>query len=119
MIEFQQENPSPQATSPKTKQPVEITPSPTQADKTHMNSMQSEDVPYCIALYDFPGETPEDLSFDPGDRIELVEHVGADWLKGSLRGNTGIFPAAFVEIHKDLTGTAKIDNFSRRNKVRI
>ena len=64
-------------------------------------------MPYCIAIYDFTGETAEDLGFVTGDRIELLEHIGADWLKGSLRGNTGIFPAGFVEIHKDLTGTVK------------
>ena len=105
-FEFQQESPSPKATSPRAKHSEKnAPPSPTQADKPPVNPTQSEDVPYCIALYDFLGETPEDLSFVPGDRIELLEHVGTDWLKGLLRGNTGIFPAAFVEIHKDLAGT--------------
>ena len=64
-------------------------------------------MPYCIAIYDFPGESPEDLCFMTGDRIEMLEKLGADWLKGSLHGKTGIFPAAFVEIHKDLTSTGK------------
>ena len=62
------------------------------------------EMPYCVAIYDFSGETPDDLSFVSGDRIELLEHVGADWLKGSLNGRTGMFPSAFVEIHEDVTG---------------
>ena len=61
-------------------------------------------MPYCVAIYDFSGETLDDLSFVSGDRIELLEHVGADWLKGSLNGRTGMFPSAFVEIHEDITG---------------
>lgn len=63
-----------------------------------------DQVPYCIALYDFPGETEEDLSFVAGDRIELLERIGTDWLKGCVHGTTGMFPAAFVEILEDLTG---------------
>ena len=66
------------------------------------------EMPYCVAIYDFPGETPDDLSFVVGDRIDLLEHVGADWLKGSLHGKTGMFPTAFVEIRKDLTGKSSM-----------
>ena len=46
-------------------------------------------------------ETTEDLSFVPGDVIELVERVDESWLKGYLRGQVGIFPQAFVRIERD------------------
>ncbi|KAL4229839.1 hypothetical protein ACF0H5_010231 [Mactra antiquata] len=58
---------------------------------------------YCIALFDFPGPTDEDLTFNEGDRIEIVERIGDEWLKGRLHGHVGMFPAAFVEIKVDVT----------------
>ena len=57
---------------------------------------------YCVAEYQFPGEADGDLPFDEGDTITLLERVGADWLRGSLNGRTGVFPSGFVRIVKDL-----------------
>lgn len=49
------------------------------------------------ALYDFqPTETGE-LQFQKGDIIAVFESVYKDWWKGSLRGQTGIFPLNYVE----------------------
>ena len=50
------------------------------------------------ALFDFDGETSEDLSFKEGDHIELIEQIDSDWLKGKARGKVGMFPASFVDI---------------------
>ncbi|KAF2227466.1 hypothetical protein BDZ85DRAFT_188337, partial [Elsinoe ampelina] len=55
------------------------------------------------ALYDFtPSETGE-LAFRKGDVIAVLESVFKDWWKGSLRGNTGIFPLNYVEKLQDPT----------------
>ncbi|KAJ5928974.1 hypothetical protein N7466_007930 [Penicillium verhagenii] len=49
------------------------------------------------ALFDFqPSETGE-LQFRKGDIIAVLESVYKDWWKGSLRGQTGIFPLNYVE----------------------
>ncbi|XP_041125892.1 SH3 domain-containing protein 19 [Polyodon spathula] len=52
---------------------------------------------WCEALYDFAGQTNEDLSFLKGDRILITEKVDSEWYRGRLNGKEGIFPAVFVE----------------------
>ena len=49
------------------------------------------------ALYGFVGDTDGDLSFAAGDVIGDVGAVDAEWLRGTLRGRTGIFPTKYVE----------------------
>ncbi|XP_074549964.1 neutrophil cytosol factor 2 [Halichoeres trimaculatus] len=52
---------------------------------------------YFVALHSYESVNPEDLSFHEGDKIAFLSRVNQDWLEGQLNGNTGIFPAAFVE----------------------
>ena len=63
--------------------------------------------PHCVAQYDFNAEEPGELSIRTGDVIMLVEKVDADWLKGRLRGQEGIFPSGFVEVKVDLPPKSK------------
>ncbi|GAA5882954.1 hypothetical protein JCM16303_006671, partial [Sporobolomyces ruberrimus] len=52
------------------------------------------------ALYDFTGQTHEELEFKRGDLIRVVECLYEDWWKGenlSRRGRVGIFPRNHVE----------------------
>jgi len=55
------------------------------------------------ALYDFKPSEPGELEFRAGDTIAVLESVYKDWWKGSLRGNTGIFPLNYVEKLQDPT----------------
>ena len=55
-----------------------------------------------MATFSFSSEGPGELSISVGDRIELVERVDKDWLKGRLKGQEGIFPAGFVDIIVDV-----------------
>lgn len=55
------------------------------------------------ALYDFKPSEPGELEFRAGDIIAVLESVYKDWWKGSLRGNTGIFPLNYVEKLQDPT----------------
>ncbi|KIH58591.1 SH3 domain protein [Ancylostoma duodenale] len=48
------------------------------------------------AIYDYQSNTPGDLSFRVNDQITVTERVGPDWLRGTLHGREGIFPANFV-----------------------
>ena len=50
-----------------------------------------------VALYDFSGQTREDLSFKQGDRILVTKHLDVEWWTGRLNGREGIFPRAFVK----------------------
>ncbi|XP_068566164.1 neutrophil cytosol factor 2 [Cebidichthys violaceus] len=50
-----------------------------------------------VALHSYESSNPEDLSFHEGDTITLLSRVNQDWLEGRCNGNTGIFPASFVE----------------------
>ncbi|KAM6971939.1 SH3 domain-containing protein 19 [Aplochiton taeniatus] len=51
---------------------------------------------WAVALYDFSGESEEDLSFQQGDHILVTQHLDADWWSGRLNGREGFFPVAFV-----------------------
>ena len=55
------------------------------------------------ALYDFQPSEAGELQFRKGDIIAVIESVYKDWWKGSLRGQTGIFPLNYVEKLTDPT----------------
>lgn len=55
------------------------------------------------ALYDFQPSESGELQFRKGDVIAVLESVYKDWWKGSLRGQTGIFPLNYVEKLQDPT----------------
>ena len=55
------------------------------------------------ALYDFQPSEPGELQFRRGDIIAVLESVYKDWWKGSLRGQSGIFPLNYVEKLQDPT----------------
>lgn len=58
--------------------------------------------PRCRARFDFDGDGAEDLVFEEGDVIRLLERVGPEWRRGELNGHKGLFPLAFVEVIEDL-----------------
>ncbi|KAM6147925.1 SH3 domain-containing protein 19, partial [Erethizon dorsatum] len=49
------------------------------------------------ALYDFHGESEDELSFKAGDIISELESVDDDWMSGELTGKSGIFPKNYVQ----------------------
>jgi len=51
---------------------------------------------FCTALYDFECQAEGDLSFNVGDRIEIVQKTASaqDWWTGKLDGRQGSFPGA-------------------------
>lgn len=48
------------------------------------------------AMYDLNTSEKDELSFNKGDIIIVLEQVYRDWWRGSLRGNIGIFPLNYV-----------------------
>lgn len=53
-----------------------------------------------VVLYEYEARTPEELSLQPGDVINIVD-IDQDWCTGTFRGQTGFFPTSFVELHAD------------------
>lgn len=47
-------------------------------------------------LYDFEGESSDELPFRRGDTIRVLEKVSEEWWRGELRGRTGIFPTNYI-----------------------
>lgn len=60
--------------------------------------------PYGIALYDFPEEREDDLSFKEGDIIYLIKRINDDWMEGRIGSRQGIFPTNFIDIKVQLPG---------------
>lgn len=57
------------------------------------------------ALFEYVAQQSDDLGFAVGEVITVEERIGSDWLRGSLNGRSGMFPATFVE-EFDYTGRA-------------
>ncbi|KAI0286040.1 hypothetical protein BGY98DRAFT_909493 [Russula aff. rugulosa BPL654] len=49
------------------------------------------------ALHSFEPTEPNELAFDKGDIIKVVNREYKDWWRGQIRGRTGIFPVNYVE----------------------
>jgi len=47
--------------------------------------------------YNEDGNDPQDLSFQPGDIIEIVQETNNDWWTGRYNGREGLFPSTYVE----------------------
>lgn len=67
---------------------------------TEPRSLEQQSKPSKVrAMYDFVGQTPEELEFRRGEVIRVVECLYEDWWKGeNSRGRIGIFPRNHVEV---------------------
>ena len=53
------------------------------------------------AMYSYQPEHPDDLGFEVGDLISVLEQTG-DWWKGELNGKQGFVPfVSFLFIYTD------------------
>lgn len=48
------------------------------------------------ALYAFPGENSDDLSFEEGAKLTVISRISEDWLYGEYNGRKGQFPVNYV-----------------------
>ena len=58
--------------------------------------------PTAKALYFYVGANTDELSFDKGEIISLIERVNQEWYKGKIGKSVGLFPANHVEVIVDL-----------------
>lgn len=78
---------------PRTRKVKNVSPQGTGLD--HLAAPRAE------ALFDFTGNSKLELNFKAGDVIILLSRINKDWLEGTAKGVTGIFPVSFVKILKD------------------
>ncbi|XP_074784546.1 vinexin isoform X2 [Athene noctua] len=66
-----------------------------------------------LALYNFRGELPVELSFRKGERVCLVRRVDENWYEGRISGTSrqGIFPATYVQVLKEPRVKATAEDF--------
>lgn len=64
--------------------------------KEQTDGKQEKEI-HLVAIHSYESSNAEDLNFQQGDTIILLSRVNQDWFEGQSNGNTGIFPAAFVE----------------------
>jgi signal transducing adaptor molecule len=69
------------------------------------------------ALYDFSPSESGELPFRRGDVISVLDSVYKDWWRGSLRGQTGIFPVNYVEVLKDPTPEELMREAEEESKI--
>nr|P10569.1 RecName: Full=Myosin IC heavy chain [Acanthamoeba castellanii]AAA27707.1 myosin IB heavy chain [Acanthamoeba castellanii] len=50
------------------------------------------------ALYDFAAENPDELTFNEGAVVTVINKSNPDWWEGELNGQRGVFPASYVEL---------------------
>lgn len=53
-----------------------------------------------IALYDYQAAADDEISFDPDEIITNIEMIDEGWWRGTCRGNTGLFPANYVQLQE-------------------
>jgi growth factor receptor-binding protein 2 len=49
-----------------------------------------------VAAYDFQPQEEGEIELKRGDRIRMLDQADANWWKGEVRGNIGLFPATYV-----------------------
>lgn len=102
----------PEPSGPSAKQQSRVAELPAQSSTVPTEPAPSQPVPSGTtaatvsrvrALFDFQPSEPGELQFRKGDVIAVLESAYKDWWKGSLRGQTGIFPLNYVEQLSDPT----------------
>ncbi|XP_036425923.1 GRB2-related adapter protein 2b isoform X2 [Colossoma macropomum] len=48
------------------------------------------------ALYNFTAEETDELDFNAGDIIEVLEQLDSSWWMGQIRGKSGLFPSSYT-----------------------
>jgi len=73
----------------------------TQSDGGLHADSQTQGTSQCksaLAIFDYHGDTTEDLSFHVGETIEILAVISADWMNGRIDERKGMFPLAFVQL---------------------
>ncbi|CAI5756645.1 unnamed protein product [Candida verbasci] len=58
------------------------------------------------AIYDYKSDYEDDLPFETGQIITVIEIENEEWYSGEIDGKSGMFPKNFVEIYHPIVPTA-------------
>jgi len=88
----------PQTQAPPYATTVESSPRSTDAvpSSPTPSSTEAYSVTRVRALHSFEPTEPNELAFEKGDIIKVVNREYKDWWRGQIRGRTGIFPVNYV-----------------------
>lgn len=64
-------------------------------------SLDSSVSPYAMTLYQFEGQSDNELSFNANEIVYLIQHIDEQWTEGEIDGRIGLFPTSFVSIIVD------------------
>lgn len=70
-------------------------------DALHTYAMAENVLDIVVALYSFSSTNDQELSFDKGDRLEIIDRPAADpeWYKArNSHGQTGLIPRNYVQV---------------------
>ncbi|XP_030193506.1 SH3 domain-containing protein 19 isoform X1 [Gadus morhua] len=71
---------------------------PTSSESPVVTEKQQEkQEEWALAVFNFPGQTVDDLSFQQGALIRVLQHVDSDWRRGRVEDREGLYPVAFTE----------------------
>ncbi|POY73370.1 hypothetical protein BMF94_3707 [Rhodotorula taiwanensis] len=86
------------AESAKLAEPAQAASSSASYSSSRPQPQPDRDLPsHARAMYDFRGESDDELTFSRGEMIRVIDAVSDEWWRGELRGQTGIFPTNYVE----------------------
>eukprot|EP00005_Dracoamoeba_jomungandri_P002096 CAMPEP_0174253966 /NCGR_PEP_ID=MMETSP0439-20130205/3325_1 /TAXON_ID=0 /ORGANISM="Stereomyxa ramosa, Strain Chinc5" /LENGTH=987 /DNA_ID=CAMNT_0015335303 /DNA_START=51 /DNA_END=3011 /DNA_ORIENTATION=- len=68
----------------------------------------------CRALYDYKGESDEELNFEQGNIIKIIQERKDGWWIGVFKGSFGRFPASYVK----KWSAKQSESFTERQKVK-
>ncbi|KAM7416154.1 hypothetical protein PAMA_018293 [Pampus argenteus] len=92
---------------------VEILPPSEKPTPLKSPTIQVLDYGEAVALFNFNGDLPVELSFRKGEVISITRRVDDKWLEGRISGTSrsGIFPATYVQVNKMLRTKLSTDDY--------
>ncbi|KAM7391530.1 hypothetical protein PAMP_022214 [Pampus punctatissimus] len=92
---------------------VEILPPSEKPTPLKSPTIQVLDYGEAVALFNFNGDLPVELSFRKGEVISITRRVDDKWLEGRISGTSrsGIFPATYVQVNKMLRTKFSTDDY--------
>ena len=65
--------------------------------KGKTSTYSNSTMPRCKALYQFEGRSGDELSFEAGDVINVIDKKADGWWVGEIRGKQGVFPGNYTQ----------------------
>jgi len=71
------------------------------------------------AIYDYKANDDDELSFNAGDILYVLDSTDPDWWKARCKGIEGLFPCNLVENVVSETGTGPLHDAAKRGNIEL